>query len=344
MRIYFLLNEWYHTPGLAAGYDTILSRHSFGNHELVVEKMKFGINNIEIEDVNCESTDLKICRIILTAVSENIALHEALQISRFGIITAAPIQACIEGILSPMNTPDGRAGVLIQFNVPDVVSMEIFEKALLERLFMLPHLPTCSLFDAGIGNKKVLIDIGEHIRKWGDGFETAEKFSGRDIYRLPIMTGDMLIERKLEVIRGMDGALEVFAENTASCVVAAEQAARRIFHEAPGVAIFNYPVGGISGAKVGGVNYTEERVTTNEPYCPTMKDKIDYSKMPEGAGAVIEFPIVGLNEKMIRQGLKVAIEAFASTPGIIQITSPSFGGEWGAHKIYLPEILSNTGN
>ena len=188
------------------------------------------------------------------------------------------------------------------------------------------------------------IDIGEHLRKWGDGFETAEKYSDRDIYRLPIMTGDMLIERKLEVINGVDGALEVFAENAASCVVAAEQAASRIFNEVPGVAVFNYPIGGISGAKVGGVNYTEERLSTNEPFCPTMKNKINYSSMPEGAGAVIEFPIVGLNEEVVRQGLKVAIEAFASTPGIVQITSPSFGGEWGTHKIFLPEILGLTGN
>ena len=301
--------------------------------------MKFGINNVEIEEVNCESTGLSICRVVLTAISEKIALHEAVWISGFGIITASPIQACIEGVLSPSDTPDGRTGVLIQFNVPDVVGMEKFEKALLSRLFMLPHLPTCSLFNAGNGNKEITIDIGEHLRKWGDGFETAEIFSGRDIYRLPIMTGDMLIERKLEVISGMDGALEVFGVNEASCVVAAEQAVGRIFNEAPGVAVFNYPIGGISGAKVGGVNYTKERLSINEPYCPTMKDKIDYSSMPEGAGAVIEFPIVGLNEKMVRQGLKVAIEAFASTPGIIQITSPSFGGEWGSQKIYLPGVL-----
>lgn len=304
--------------------------------------MKFGINNVEIEEVNCESTDLSICRVVLTAISEKIALHEALWVSGFGIITASPIQACIEGVLSPAKTPDGRAGVLIQFNVPDVIGMEKFEKALLARLFMLPHLPTCSLFDAGNGNKEITIDIGEHLRKWGDGFETAEIFSGRDIYRLPIMTGDMLIERKLEVISGMDGALEVFGVNEATCVLAAEQAANRIFHEAPGSAVFNYPVGGISGAKVGGVNYKDVRVTTNEPYCPTMKDKIDYSRLPEGAGAVIEFPIVGLNEEMIRQGLKVAIEAFAATSGIVQITSPSFGGEWGDHKIYLPGVLGFT--
>lgn len=301
--------------------------------------MKFGINNVEIEEVNCESTDLKICRIVLTAINEKIALHEALWISGFSIITAAPIQACIDGLLSPAETPDGRAGVLIQFNVPDVVSIEKFEKALLERLYMLPHLPTCSLFDAGNGNKKITIDIGEHLRKWGDGFETAENFSDRDIYRLPIMTGDMLIERQLEVIIGVDGALEVFAENAASCVVAAELAASRIFNEVPGAAVFNYPIGGISGAKVGGVNYTKERLSTNEPFCPTMKNKIDYSSMPDGADAVIEFPIVGLNEKIVRQGLKVAIEAFAATPGIVRITSPSFGGEWGDHKIYLPEVL-----
>jgi formylmethanofuran--tetrahydromethanopterin N-formyltransferase len=300
-------------------------------------------NNVEIEMVNCECTDIKICRAILTAISEKIALYEAVQLSGFGIITASPIQVCIEGLVPPSQTPDGRSGVVIQFNVPDAVNMEKFSKALLERLFMIPHLPTCSLFDSKAEKKEVQIDIGENIRRWGDGFETAEQLAGRDVYRIPIMTGDMLVERNLEVVRGMDAALEVFAENAGSCVVAAQEAACRVFHEVPGVALFNYPVGGISGAKVGGINYTRERVTINEPYCPTLRNRISKSKVPDGAGAVIEFPMIGLNEEKIRKGLQVAIEAFTGTPGVLKITSPSFGGQWGARKLYLPEIVGSGG-
>jgi len=294
---------------------------------------------IEIEEVNCECTSLRICRGVLTAVTEEIALHEAKYLSGFGLITAAPIQTCIEGILSESKTPDGRRGIIIQFNVPSAVSYEKFHEVLLKRLFLIPHLPTCSLFDVSSKKENSFIDIGEYIRKWGDGFEISENYKGRDIYRIPIMTGDMLIEKTLSVYQGLDGALEIFAQNVVSCVVAAQEATCRIFNEVSGVANFNYPVGGVSGAKVGGINYTKERVTINDPFCPTLKNTIKNSKLPVGANAVIEYPIVGLDENSIKKALKIAIDTFATTPGIIKITSPSFGGQWGTHKIYLPEII-----
>ncbi|HDK25953.1 MAG TPA: hypothetical protein ENG48_02520 [Candidatus Atribacteria bacterium] len=294
---------------------------------------------IEIEEVNCECTDLRICRGVLTAVTEGIALHEAKYLSGFGLITAAPIQTCIEGILSESETPDGRRGVIIQFNVPSAVSYEKFHEALLKRLFLIPHLPTCSLFDVSSKKEDSFIDIGESIRKWGDGFEVSENYKGRDIYRIPIMTGDMLVEKTLNIYQGLDGALEIFAQNAVSCVVAAQEATCRIFNEVSGVANFNYPVGGVSGAKVGGINYTKERVTINDPFCPTLKNTIKNSKLPVGANAVIEYPIVGLDENSIKKALKIAIDTFATTPGIIKITSPSFGGQWGTHKIYLPKII-----
>lgn len=294
---------------------------------------------IEIEEVNCECTGLRICRGVLTAVTEEIALHEAKYLSGFGLITAAPIQTCIEGILSESETPDGRTGVIIQFNVPSAVSYEKFREALLERLFLVPHLPTCSLFDVSSKKEDSFIDIGEYIRKWGDGFEVSENYKGRDIYRIPIMTGDMLVEKTLSIYQGLDGALEIFAQNAVVCVIAAQEATCRIFNEVSGVANFNYPVGGVSGAKVGGINYTKERVTINDPFCPTLKNTIKNSKLPVGADAVIEYPIVGLDENSIKKALKIAIDTFAATPGIIKITSPSFGGQWGTHKIYLPEII-----
>ena len=296
-------------------------------------------NHVEIEEVNCECADMRICRVILTAISENIALHQATYLSGFGIITAAPVQVCIEGLLPASKTPDGRPGVIIHINVPAAVSHERFRRAVFERLFILPHLPTCSLFDAAPGKKEASIDIGKHIRRWGDGFETKEKLEGRDIFRLPIMTGDMLVESRISIIQGVDAALEVFAGNAASCLMGAQEAVCRIFRDAPGAAVFNFPIGGISGAKVGGINYTEERVTINEPYCPTLKNRVKKSRLPEGAGAVIEFPIIGLDKKSIGLGLKLAIDAFASTPGVMRITCPSFGGSWGKQKIYLPKVV-----
>ncbi|MEW5815900.1 MAG: hypothetical protein AB1798_10975 [Spirochaetota bacterium] len=209
--------------------------------------------NVVIEDVHCECTDMFICRTLLTSLSEETALNMALYISGYSVITTAPIQVCLEGILPASETPDGRTGVIIQFNAPTAVTFERFRKALLDRLFVLPHLPTCSLFNLSAGEQETTIEVGQRLGRWGDGFK--------------------------------------------------------------------------------------KRVTINEGYCPTLKDEIADSKVPKGAEAAIEYLLVGINEELIRGGLKIAIDAFASIPGIKSITSPSFGGRWGTHKLYLPEIV-----
>ena len=295
--------------------------------------------NIELEEVNCECTDVYLCRVVLTALTERVALQEATYLSGFSVITAAPLQACVEGRVSPMESPDGRPGVLIQFNAPTELGLDAFKKALLDRLYILPHLPTCSLFDASPqGEEKKEIEIGEHIRRWGDGFESEEKLGDRDVIRLPIMTGDILIERTFYIVSGMDGVLEVFGQNAASCLTGAQEASDRIFHDAPGVALFNYPLGGISGAKVGGINYREEGLTINEPFCPGLRNAVE-TKIPDYADAVIEYPLIGLGLPEIKEGLHVAIDAFAATPGTIRITAPSFGGKWGKHELYLPDVV-----
>jgi formylmethanofuran--tetrahydromethanopterin N-formyltransferase len=176
------------------------------------------------------------------------------------------------------------------------------------------------------------------VRRWGDGFEREEKLGGRDVIRLPIMTGDIMIERQFHIINGKDGVLEVFAQNAASCLIAAQEASDRIFNDVYGVSLFNYPLGGISGAKVGGINYRDEGLTINEPFCPGLRNEVE-TKIPDNADAVIEYPLIGVGLAEIKEGLRTAIDAFAATPGTIRITAPSFGGKWGKHQLYLPDVV-----
>ncbi|MBN1858305.1 hypothetical protein JW848_03765 [Candidatus Bipolaricaulota bacterium] len=294
-----------------------------------------------IADVVCECTDVHIARMLVTAVSESVALAEASYLCGWSIITAAPIQGCVEGTVPPDRTPDGRPGVWIQMNAPTPLGLDAFLDALLDRLYLFPHLPTCSLFDATPTGKSIRsVDIAARVARWGDGHETAEKLGRRDIVRLPIMTGDQLIEREIGVCVGTDGVLEIFGENSTCCVAAAQEATRRVLSDAAGTAVFNYPIGGISGAKVGGIVYKEEGVTINEPFCPSLRDHPDVeTHIPEAAAAVIEFPLVAISDEAIRNGLRVAINAFCSTPGIVGITAPSFGGQWGNRHLLLKDLI-----
>ncbi len=294
-----------------------------------------------IADVVCECTDVYIARMLVTAISESVALAEASYLCGWSIITAAPIQGCVEGPVSPDHTPDGRPGVWIQLNAPTPLGLDAFLAALLDRLYLFPHLPTCSLFDATPNGQSIRsIDVATRVAMWGDGYETPEKLGRRDIIRLPIMTGDQLIEREVGVCIGTDGVLEVFGENATCCVAAAQEAARRVLSDVVGVAIFNYPIGGISGAKVGGLVYKEEGVTINEPFCPSLRNRPDVkTQIPDAAAAVIEFPLVAISDKAIRNGLRVAINAFCATPGIVAITAPSFGGQWGNRRLPLKDLI-----
>jgi formylmethanofuran--tetrahydromethanopterin N-formyltransferase len=300
-------------------------------------------HGVTIEDTYCECTDVYIARLLLTAISSSVALHEAAYLCGWSIITAVPIQGCVEGIVSPAATPDGRPGMLIQLNAPTLVGLDAFCRAVLERLYILPHLPTCSIFDATpAGKAEHWIAAAAHVGRWGDGFERDVNVGGREALCLPIMTGDQIIERRVGVCVGTDGVIEVFAENAASCLIGAQEATTRVVRDFPGVAVFNYPVGGISGAKVGGTTYTEEGVTINEPFCPSLRGMVE-TKLPADADAVIEFPLVAVSESAIRAGLRTAIGAFSGTPGILEITAPSFGGTWGGRRLMLREILEDTG-
>jgi len=296
---------------------------------------------IEIEDTYCECTDVYTARMLLTAASEDVALHEATYLCGWSIITAVPIQGCVEGVVPPHDSPDGRPGVLIQLNAPTPTGLDSFRAALLGRLYILPHLPTCSLYDATVGDPETWVKAGDYVRRWGDGFDMDVKVASRDCVRIPIMTGDQYIEQRVGVSIGTDGVLEVFAQNAASCLLGAQEAAARIVRDLKGVAVFNYPVGGISGAKVGGKTYTEEGVTINEPFCPSLRAQSD-TKLPPGADAVIEFPLVAIDEDAIRAGLRAAIDAFAATTGVLAITAPSFGGSWGGREVFLRDVIGGS--
>jgi formylmethanofuran--tetrahydromethanopterin N-formyltransferase len=297
---------------------------------------------VPIEDVTCECTDVYIARLLVTAATEQVAIAEAGYLCGYGIITAAPIQGCVEGVLPASQSPDGRSGALIQLNAPTPVGLEAFVKALLDRLYIFPHLPTCSLFDGSSNDlpPASVVDVAERVGRWGDGFEVDDSVGGRETLRMPIMTGDQQIERRVRVVVGTDGVLEVFGVNDSSCLVGAIEAAARVVRDVPGAAVFNYPVGGISGAKVGGLQYTEEGVTINEPFCPSLRDRVQ-TALPEEAGAVIEFPLVAVSDEAIRRGLRVAIDAFVGTSGIVRITAPSFGGAWGGRQLPLRDVISD---
>ncbi len=98
--------------------------------------------------------------------------------------------------------------------------------------------------------------------------------------------------------------------------------------------------GGIcrSGSKVGS-KYKFLGASTNHPYCPTLKNLISDSVLPENAEVVYELVINGLSEGAVKQAMRVAMERAAMHPDVIFITAANYGGTLGPFNMKLSELL-----
>jgi len=104
--------------------------------------------------------------------------------------------------------------------------------------------------------------------------------------------------------------------------------------------ITSFP-GGIvaSGSKVGSTKYKFISASTNEKYCPTLKDKVSDSRIPAGVSAAFEIVIDGLDEKVVAEAMAKGIKAAVKVPGVKFISAGNFGGSLGPYKIELHKIL-----
>jgi len=111
-----------------------------------------------------------------------------------------------------------------------------------------------------------------------------------------------------------------------------EVATERVINETEFVGVFCYPLGGLTGAKVGGINYKNVRATVNHKYCPSLKSIVPDSKVPKEARSAFEFPLVGLDSRSLKVTMFVALEAFSTVPGVLEVTAPKSEGRWGTKK------------
>ena len=77
--------------------------------------------------------------------------------------------------------------------------------------------------------------------------------------------------------------------------------------------------------------------TTNEQYCPTLKDKIDDSQLPEEVNGVYEIVFDGLTEETVKKATQEAVKAIKTIPEVVKISAGNYGGNLGKYKINLIE-------
>jgi formylmethanofuran--tetrahydromethanopterin N-formyltransferase len=291
---------------------------------------------MEIDDTYCEAFDGLFSRLLVTAGDV-----KRLEKAGFGS-TSLPCtvfgesEGGVESFLSGEETPDGREGAVVQFWVNydgDARNRLDFELGKRIRQGILV-VPTTRVFNWLDSNKK--IDVMDRVGHCGDGFEFMENRFGREMINIPLMMGEFLIERKLGYGKGvMGGNVWFFCDSIDSALEAGDRAVDAV-SEIEG-AITSFDVCS-AGSKVES-NFPDIGPTTNHPYCPTLRDRISDSRVPEGVESIPEIVINGVSLEVVKKAMKAAVESVRDVDGVLKISAGNYGGKLGRYKIFLRDLF-----
>jgi formylmethanofuran--tetrahydromethanopterin N-formyltransferase len=294
------------------------------------------INNVPIEDTFAEAFPMTAARLIVTAATPAWA-HTAGQVATgyASSVIGCDAEAGIERSLPPHETPDGRPGVSLLFFA---FSRDALQKALINRVGQcILTCPTTACYNGLPVVKDKSIKIGGNLRFFGDGWQFSKKLEGRRFWRVPVMDGEFTCEDVFGTTKGVAGGNFLIVGTTQAATLAAAEAAVAAIRKLPDV-ILPFP-GGIvrSGSKVGS-KYKKLRASTNDAYCPTLRGAVN-SDLPEGAGAVYEIVIDGVDLPAVEEATRVGVRA-ACLPGVLRITAGNYGGKLGPFHLHLRKLLS----
>ncbi len=292
------------------------------------------MNSPIIEDTYAEAFNTKAAHLLITAATEDLAKTAATEATGFATsFIGCPAEAGIDSYFPPDETPDGRPGysIIICQNGTEAV-----EGQLLERIGQcVLTAPTTAVFN--LLDSETTTNLGFKLAFFADGYQEKVEEYGRVMHRIPVMSGDFLIEENFGIADAVAGGnLFIMAKTQATALMAAQSAVNAI-RQVRGV-ITPFP-GGIvaSGSKVGSKKYKFMHATTNEEYCPTLRDKVENSRLPFDVEGVYEIVFDGLNEDLVRKATQEAIKAIKTIPGVVKISAGNYGGNLGKYKINLIE-------
>jgi len=293
---------------------------------------------VEIEDTFAEAFPMVAARILITAENEKWAMNSARAATGFASsIIMSPAEAGIEGpIVPPEKSPDGRQGVHIQIYHRTRTELKMQMISRIGQCVL--TCPTTAAFD-GMPNAKRRLKIGAAIRMFGDGYEKKDSLGDRKVWRIPVMEGEFIVQNRFGVRRCVAGGnLIIMADSQEAGLKSAEEAVQAM-NKLEGV-VLPFP-GGIcrSGSKVGSMKY-KLRDSTNHPLCPTLRETVNGSLVPEGVTSIYELVFNGLNLTIVKQATAQGIRAATAVPGVRKITAANFGGKLGPYQIRLRDALA----
>jgi formylmethanofuran--tetrahydromethanopterin N-formyltransferase len=291
-------------------------------------------NGVIFEDTYAEGFPVWVARVVITAVTKEWAYKAATEATGFATSTiGCPCEAGIERFLSPEETPDNRPG----FSILICCGKKALKEQVLERVSeCVLTAPTTAVFNGKAGSEEI-IPIKLHF--FGDGYETKIEIGNIQCWSIPIMGGDFIVEEEIGAVKGVAGGnFLIMGDSQMSTLVAAEAAVSAI-ESVPGC-ITPFP-GGIvsSGSKVGSKKYKFMSASTNEKFCPTIREKVPDTEIPENVKAVYELVIDGVDEASVKAAMKAGVQAACRVPGVVKITAGNYGGNLGPFKFHLKDCI-----
>ena len=296
------------------------------------------INGITIDNTFAEAFNMRGTRVIITAINLTWAYHAANAMTGFATsVIGCGVEAGIERELSADETPDGRVGVsILMFAMGSKVLMQQLETRMGQCILTCP---TAAAF-SGIESED-MINLGKHLRYFGDGYQTSKLISGKRYWRIPVMDGEFLTEETTGMVRAVGGGNFLVLGTSQAQVLTACEASIEAMKKIPNV-IMPFPGGVVrSGSKVGS-KYPKMFASTNDAFCPTLKGLVK-TELSDDIESVMEIVIDGLTFDDIAQAMKVGIEAacrLGVAGGIKRISAGNYGGKLGPHHFKLHEILA----
>jgi formylmethanofuran--tetrahydromethanopterin N-formyltransferase len=295
------------------------------------------VDGVAIEDTFAEAFGMRATRLVVTADSAGWAKIAAETATGFATsIIACGVEAGIERVLDPAETPDGRPGIAILLFA---INREALAKAVRDRVGQC--ILTCpgTACYAGIADGEPL-PMGRVLRYFGDGLQAAKRLAGRRFWRIPVMDGEFLCEDTVGQRKAVGGGNFLIVGRGRAAVLAAAERAVAAMRKLPDI-IMPFP-GGIvrSGSKLGS-RYKGLNASSNLPYCPTVRGVVA-TALPEAADAVLEIVIDGLSEGAIAKAMAAGIRAACadSNGSILRISAGNYGGKLGAFHFHLHKLLA----
>ena len=174
--------------------------------------------------------------------------------------------------------------------------------------------------------------------------------------KVPIMVPDFYIEEVLGVGHGVSGGnLWSFVDDSrpvAEVMSELWDETRHTMGNTP-KAIASFGPICSAGSKVGSIMADEFAGTpegdaykvlgpsTNERWCPSLKDKIDNSLVPDGIVSIPEIVINGVDEDAVKDAMRKIIYTVANIDGIVAVNAGDYGGKLGKYPIYLKDLGLN---